>query len=114
MATPNDWGLDITSSNDLAALARTRATSASVIGSLDRLAKVASIASRAGSIDSPSGICAKNASMPGSMPEWPHAETPVAFFASTSDLYSRPEGASVMTSLITSTATASGSAPRTV
>ena len=47
-ATPNFCGLDITSSKYFAALARTRATSASVIGSFLTFSIVANIASRAG------------------------------------------------------------------
>ena len=66
---------------------------------------VASIASRAGSIGSPSGICAKNVSVPGSTAPMVHAWTAVAFFVSTSALYRRPDGASVSTSPSTSMAT---------
>ena len=74
------------SSKCLAAFWRTRATSASVIGFFAMSAIVASIASRAGSIGSPSGICAKSVSVPGSTPPMFHACTAVAFFVSTSAL----------------------------
>ena len=90
---------------------RTRSTSSSVIGFAASPSTAAISASRAASIPAGSATSAARMIAPGSCRPPATPSTPVAFFDSTSALYSRPAGLPARHSASTSTAAKSGCAP---
>lgn len=111
---PKRVGSASASSTPFKARARARSTSTGAIGLLATPSRVAIAASRAVSIDSPSGTCTLNIMKPGSKSSGVQPPTPLALRVSTSALYRRPAGSIVMMETSASSAAWSGCAPGTV
>ncbi len=99
------------SSKSFSAFVRTRSSSAAVIGCAGTSYSVASSVSRAASTESPTGTCAQKMTNPASCCRNVQFSTDDAFLPSTSALYSRPAGSTVMISASASSAVAWALAP---